>query len=301
VTGPLINGSTRVLGVIGDPIAQVRAPGVWTALFERNGVNAVCIPLHIQSAGLPALFAALQTVRNVLGVIVTIPHKPAILHLVDEATDRARRVGAVNVVRIDEGGRTSGDILDGEGFVAGLRAGGQQIAGRRALVVGSGGVGSAIAFALAGASVREVAVSDVLPDRARQLVARLTAAGYPARVSAPDAYGFDLVVNASPAGMRPGDPLPVDCTRLDSEAIVGDVVVAAGLTPLLTLARGRGCFVQPGSVMSDHQVTDMVKFFGLPAGDWSPEAIAQAIATCGRPAGAHCDGRQSASPGYVGR
>jgi shikimate dehydrogenase len=171
-----------------------------------------------------------------------------------------------------------GDILDGEGLVGGLRAAGQAIAGRRALVVGCGGVGSAIAFAVAGAGVRDVALSDMLPQRAEQLAARLTAAGYAARVSAPDADGFDLVINASPAGMQPGDPLPVDCARLSTDAIVADVVVHAGLTPLLTMARQRGCFVQAGTVMSDQQVSEMATFFGFPAGDWSPQAIAQVIA-----------------------
>jgi shikimate dehydrogenase len=126
--------------------------------------------------------------------------------------------------------------------------------------------------------VRDVAVSDVAADRARQLAARLTAAGYAARVSAPEADGFDLVINASPAGMQPGDPLPVDCAGLDPDAIVADVVIHSGLTPLLSAARERGCFVQPGSVMSDHQVTEMATFFGFPAGDWSPKAIARAMA-----------------------
>jgi shikimate dehydrogenase len=92
------------------------------------------------------------------------------------------------------------------------------------------------------------------------------------------AAGFDLVINASPAGMQPGDPLPIDCARLDASAIVADVVVQAALTPLLTIARERGCFVQPGTVMSDHQVPEMAEFFGLPAGDWSPGAITQAMA-----------------------
>jgi shikimate dehydrogenase len=273
----VVNGSTRLLGVVGDPIAQVRAPGVWTALSQRNGVNMVCVPLHVRPPDLRALFDGIRAVRNLQGLIITIPHKPAMLRLVEDATDRARQVGAVNVVSIGDDGRTFGDILDGEGLVSGLHAAGQQIEGRRALVVGSGGVGSAIAFAVASAGVRDIAVSDVAPGRARQLASRLTAAGYAARVSAPEANGFDLVINASPAGMQPDDPLPVDCVRLHQDTIVADVVIQAGLTPLLSIAHERGCFVQPGSVMSDHQVARMVEFFGLPSGNWSPEAIAQVM------------------------
>jgi shikimate dehydrogenase len=141
---PAIDGSTRLLAVIGDHIAQVRAPGVWMALFGRNGVNAVCVPLHVHPSRLPAFFPAFLGTCSVVGLIVTIPHKPAALQLVDQPTDRARQVGAINVARLGPDGRISGDILDGEGFVSGLRTAGQAIAGRRALVVGAGGVGSAI-------------------------------------------------------------------------------------------------------------------------------------------------------------
>lgn len=275
MTALAVNGSTRLLGVVGDPIAQVRAPGVWTALFQRNGVNCVCIPCHVRAAQLAIVFDGLRRIGNLQGLIVTVPHKPAVRALLDEVSERARQVGAVNVVRFDQNGRAYGDILDGEGLVSGLRAGGQQITGRRALVVGCGGVGSAIAFALAHAGVCDVAVSDVVEGRAASLAQRLIDAGYPARAHAPDPGGFDLIVNASPVGMRAGDPLPFDCERLDSHAIVADVVIHNGLTPLLTAAQRRGCYVQPGTIMSDHQVAEMAAFFGFGMGDWSPQAIAE--------------------------
>jgi shikimate dehydrogenase len=140
-------------------------------------------------------------------------------------------VGAVNVVRVGPGGRTSGNILDGEGLLSGPRTAGQAIAGRRALIVGAGGVGSAITFAVTNAGVRELAVFDVATDRARQPLARLTAAGSAAHVRPPIAAEFDVVINASPADMQPGDPLPIDCARLDASAIVADVVIQAGFTP----------------------------------------------------------------------
>src|SRR5438876_4907245 len=94
----VMNGATRVLAVVGDPIAQVRSPGVWTALFQRNAVNAVCVPMHVKPADLARFFSGVGTLGNLVGLIVTIPHKPATLGLVDEATPRANQVGAVNVV-----------------------------------------------------------------------------------------------------------------------------------------------------------------------------------------------------------
>jgi shikimate dehydrogenase len=188
-------------------------------------------------------------------------------------------VGAVNVVRVGPGGRTSGNILDGEGLLSGPRTAGQAIAGRRALIVGAGGVGSAITFAVTNAGVRELAVFDVATDRARQPLARLTAAGSAAHVRPPIAAEFDVVINASPADMQPGDPLPIDCARLDASAIVADVVIQAGFTPLLMIARERGYFVQPGTVMSDHSVPEMAESLACPLGAGvqaqSPEAMAR--------------------------
>jgi shikimate dehydrogenase len=274
----LVDGSTRLLGVVGDPIAQVRAPAVWTALFRYNAVNAVCVPMHVPPVALRTFFAGIRSLRNLHGLIVTIPHKPVALGLVDHASPRARQVGAVNVVVVQDDGQTRGDILDGVGFVTALRSRGQQIAGKRALVVGSGGVGSAIAFALAEAGARELAVSDIADSRARGLAARLQTAGFRADVSSPDPAGFELVVNATPLGMRPDDPLPLDCSRLESSAIVGDVVIHAGLTPVLAAARERGCYVQPGTLMTDYQIAGMAEFFGFDQGDWSAEAVAHVMA-----------------------
>jgi shikimate dehydrogenase len=283
-----MDGSTRVLAVLGDPISQVRSPGVWSALFQHNGVNAACVPFHVQPSDLEAVFGGLRAARNIQGLIVTIPHKPAMLRLVDEATPRARQVGAVNVVAFDAQRRTCGDSLDGAGLVESLHARGQRIRGRRALVVGAGGVGSAIAFAVASAGVSEVLVSDIAEQRAEQLGARLRDAGYGAQVGAPDPRGFDLVINATPLGMRASDPLPVDATCLESKAIVADVVIQPELTPILAAARARGCFVHPGVLMSDAQVVMMASFFGFGEGDWTAETIDQLVPSRPGPAGARC-------------
>jgi shikimate dehydrogenase len=140
--------------------------------------------------------------------------------------------------------------------------------------VGAGGVGSAIAFAIAEEGVREIRVADLIDARAEALAARLLAAGYSAQVASPDPSGFDLVINASPVGMRTTDPLPFDCSKLGSGAIVADVVISAELSPVLRAASQRGCFVQPGSVMTDYQIPSFARFFGLQRGDWTPETIA---------------------------
>ncbi len=270
---PNITGATRILGIIGDPIRQVRAPEVWTALFAYNKIDAVCIPMQVAAADVAALVKSARTLMNYIGLIVTIPHKPAALTCTDHPTERARLVGAANVLRPAAQGGWEGDILDGVGFVSGLLAQGQKVAGRRALVVGSGGVGSAIACAIAAAGAAEVAVSDVAPARAEALAQRIARTGVRSYASAAKADGFDLIVNASPMGMKPGDPISIDCTNLQSSALVGDVVVHPRITPLLAKAQERGCFVQPGTVMMEHQLTEMAAYLGFAGGDWSPETV----------------------------
>jgi shikimate dehydrogenase len=231
--------------------------------------------MHVRPAALATFFAGIRTLGNLQGLIVTIPHKPVILELLDSLTQRARQTGVVNAVAIREDGQTVGDTFDGVGFVAGLHAAGQDLTEKRALIVGSGGVGASIAFAVAEAGARDVCVSDVADHRAGALSVRLQRAGFRSDVVSADPHGFELVVNATPMGMRATDPLPFDPARLDLAALVVDVVISPGLTPLLEAARERGCFVQPGTVMTDHMIAAMAEFFGFPAGDWGAAAIAR--------------------------
>jgi shikimate dehydrogenase len=272
---PIADGSTRLFGVVGDPIVQVRAPGVWSALFRHNGINALCVPMHVHPPSLPTFLAGIRTLDNLQGLIVTIPHKPAMLALVDEVTPRARQVGVANAVAVLDDGRTRADTFDGFGLLAGLRAAGQNLARRRALIVGSGGVGASIAFAVAEAGATSLAISDIDGQRAQALASRLQSAGYRAQVGPADPAGCDLVINATPVGMQPTDPLPIDCTRLDAAAIVVDVVISPGLTPFLSAARERGCFVQTGAVMTDYMIAAMAEFFGFASGDFSAATIAR--------------------------
>lgn len=276
ITPRIADGATKLLVIIGDPIAQVRAPEVWSALFRANGVNALCVPMHYAAAHLQAALDSLKAMQNLSGLIITIPHKPAAAALADALTPRARQVGAVNLLRREPDGGWLGDIADGFGFTAALAANGQRIEGRTALVVGAGGVGTAIAFALAEAGVTSVSVSDIDPGRAEALAARLRAAGIDGLVSEPRAAGYGLAVNATPLGMKPGDSMPINPDGMGAATIAGEVIMRPPVTPWMLAARARGCFAQPGTDLMDYEVAEMARFFGFAEGGWTPAAISVA-------------------------
>jgi shikimate dehydrogenase len=181
-------------------------------------------------------------------------------------------------MRIDEEGRRTGDIVDGVGFVNALAAAGRSVKGRRTLVVGAGGVGTAIAFAIAGGGPDSIAIADLSPARAADLSARIAAYGIASSVAPARGAGYDLIVNASPLGMQAGDPLAIDLAGVTAEAIVGDVVNVAHLTPLLLAAQALGCHVQRGVEMMLHQVAPSAAFLGFHAGDWSAQSVGEILA-----------------------
>jgi shikimate dehydrogenase len=245
-----LDGATRLTLILGDPIAQVKSPAGMTEAFHALGHNAMVVPAHVAPADLAGFVAAASLMQNLDGLIVTIPHKFACFGLCASTSARARALGAVNTLRRNADGSWHGDMFDGEGFVSAARARGGNPAGRRALLVGAGGAGSAIGLAVLEAGATHLAIHD--PDTARRdaLVARLAMA-HPGCVSpgAPDPAGFGLVLNASPLGMRQADPFPVPPDALSSETFVGCVITAPAVPRFIAAARARGCPTSTGIEM----------------------------------------------------
>lgn len=258
-----LSGATRVIAIVGDPIAQVKSPAGVTKRMHELGHDVVCIPLHVSPADFGAFMAVSRTLRNLDGIIATVPHKFSALLACAVASERATFTGAANILRRTADGAWHGDMVDGVGFVAAQRRAGFDPVGRRALLVGAGGAGSAIAFALLEAGVATLAVHDADTQRRDALVARLSErfAGRVA-VGGGDASGFDMVANATPMGMREGDPYPVDVGSLRTGMHVGDVVTVPEVTPLIAAARAAGCTTQTGVGMFNEVLGLMVAFFG---------------------------------------
>jgi shikimate dehydrogenase len=186
--------------------------------------------------------------------------------ILDETSVAARIAGACNAILRRPDGTLLGDMFDGEGFVRGVLRKGRKLAGARALVVGSGGVGSAIAASLAGARVAALGLFDVNPASAEALASRLRS-HYPQlelSVGSRNPLGYDVVVNATPIGMKEGDPLPMDVERIPATAFVGEVVMKQEITPFLEAARARGCAIQIGTDMLFEQIPAYLEFFGFP-------------------------------------
>ena len=262
----MISGTTKLIAHIGYPTESFRSPAIYNPWFAKHGVDAVVVPMGCKAEDFPAFLRLLFRLSNIGGALVTMPHKVTTLGLLDEALPNARVAGACNAVRLGPEGQLVGDMFDGEGFVRGVLRKGRRLQGARALVVGSGGVGSAIAASLAGSGVAELALFDVRVPAMERLAGRLKGA-YPAlevTVGSNDPGGFDLVVNATPLGMNPDDPLPVDTARLDPGAFVGEVVLTREITPFIAAARDRGCAFQVGLDMLFEQIPAYLEFFGWP-------------------------------------
>lgn len=262
----LINGNTEIIAHLGYPTHSFKAPMIYNPYFESIGVNAVVVPMGCKPETFPEVLRSVFSLTNIRGALITMPHKVTTVALLDEVTPTVKVTQACNAVKHTADGRLVGDMFDGEGFVRGLQRKGLELRGARALVVGSGGVGSAIAASLAAAGVGALALHDVQPASAEGLAQRLRTY-YPAidvTTGSNDPAGFDLVVNATPLGMNPGDPLPMDMARLEARTFVGEVVMKTEMTAFLAAAQARGCRVQVGSDMLFEQIPAYLEFFGFP-------------------------------------
>jgi len=261
----MITGHTKLIAHIGYPTASFKAPMIYNPWFERNRIDAVVVPMGCRAEDYPSFLRLVFRLSNIHGALITMPHKTTTTELVDRLSTTARIAGAANAVRLAEDGALEGDMFDGEGFVRGVMNKGQQIAGKRVLVIGAGGVGSAIAASLAKAGAGELALFDPSRENMDRLAERLSSAYAEVRIAtgSNDPAGFDVVVNASPLGMKPDDPLPMDVTRIDPATFVGEVVMKSEITPLLAAARARGCRYQVGTDMLFEQIPAYLEFFGF--------------------------------------
>ncbi len=263
----MIRGTTTLIAHLGFPTESFKAPMIYNPYFEQAGVDAVVVPMGVKAPDYPAFLASLVKLTNLRGALVTMPHKVATVALMDEVTATARIAGACNAILLRPDGSLLGDMFDGAGFVRGAQRKGCVMQGARALMVGCGGVGSAIAASLAAAGVAAIGLCDVNAGAADALGERLRR-HYPAlevRTGSNDPDGYGIVVNGTPMGMNEGDPRPMDVARIAPSAFVGEVVMKHEMTAFLRAAQARGCRFQVGTDMLFEQIPAYLEFFGFPA------------------------------------
>lgn len=263
----VINGHTELIAHIGYPTHSFKAPMIYNPWFDKAGINARVIPMGCKPEDYPAFLKLVFKLSNIRGALITMPHKVTTIGLLDMVFPNAAIAGACNAVRLGPEGQLQGDTFDGEGFARGVLDKGMKLQGARALVVGCGGVGCAIAASLAAAGASALGLFDVNAASAEGLAERLRQ-HYPAvraTVGSNNPAGFDLVVNATPMGMNVGDPMPVDVSRIAPTTFVGEVVMKTEMTAFLAAAAERGCRVQIGSDMLFAQIPAYLEFFGLPS------------------------------------
>jgi shikimate dehydrogenase len=260
-----IDGNTELIAHIGYPTHSFKSPLIYNPYFEKEGINALVVPMGCQAEHYPAFLKSVFQLTNIRGALITMPHKVTTVGLLDSVTPTVKVAGACNAVKLDAQGRLVGDMFDGAGFVRGVQRKGFNLSGKRVLVVGTGGVGSAIAASLAAENIAAITLFDVDTASCEGLAQRLVNE-YPqiqVKTGSNDPDGHDLVVNATPMGMNEGDPLPMDVLRIAPETFVGEVVMRTEMTAFLLAAQERGCRVQVGSDMLFEQIPAYLEYFGF--------------------------------------
>ena len=261
----MINGKTLLIAHLGYPTETFKSPMIYNPWFEHRGIDAVVVPMGVKADDYAGVLRALARLTNLRGALVTMPHKVTTMALADELTPTAKIAGACNALLKRADGSLLGDQFDGAGFVRGVQRKGRRVAGASVLVAGCGGVGSAIAASLAAAGVATLALYDSHAASAQALRERLLQhyPGLTVRVGSNDPAGHDIVVNATPVGMKEGDPLPFDIDRIAPSTFVGEVVMKAEYTPLLQAAKAKGCEIQVGTDMLFEMIPAYLEFFGF--------------------------------------
>ena len=244
-----INGSTKLTGIIGYPIAHSVSPQMHNAAYAKLGINYCYIPITAKPEDLERVLEGIR-ILGLAGVNVTIPHKEAVIPHLDEVTKIARVIGAVNVV-LNQEGRLVGYNTDGPGFIDSLKEdAGFDVAGKRAVILGAGGGAKAVAIMLAQDGVKNLVISDLIYEKAEDLCEYINSHFDIAPYACPNKSSelrkiietCDLLVNATPIGMHPKvDECPIDddC-KIPKSAVVYDLVYNPLETSLLKLAKANG-------------------------------------------------------------
>ncbi len=258
-----VRGTTRLFGIVGHPIEQVRSPEMFTAEFRRRGYDAILVPLHVLPTDFDACVPMLLNLANLGGLIFTIPYKGEASRFASVLCEQARIVGAINALARGPDGRSRGEIFDGLGCVEGFRRRGITFAGKRVALIGAGGAGAAVGVAIATEHPRAMRLFDIDAPRVEALAAKVAQVdpAIAVAIGPPDVGDIEILLNVSPVGMLGDARTPLAADRLPPSLVVFDAVVKPDRTPLLALAEACGCTTVYGREMMRGQIARMTDFF----------------------------------------
>ena len=261
----ILTGTSKFYTIVGHPIGQVRSTTVFNGYLAEHDIDAAMVAMDILPEAIDSFFSMLRGWENCGGTGVTIPHKQAALANCDEVSDRARRIGACNLVQRTKDGRLIGDMTDGVGFLSALSKHGVSVKAKRFVLIGAGGAGSAIAHAVADNGAARLAVLDLDVQRRGALLASLREHYPDVEITdeAGDPADIDILANATPMGMSAGDPLPFPLDGIRAETMVADAVTKPPMTRFLEAAKAKGCTIQQGNEMADAQQPIFLERFGV--------------------------------------
>lgn len=266
----MIQGSTELVAIVGSPIAQVKSPENFNRWFAEHQPNIAMLAIDLQQDVLDDFIRTLRGWQNLRGCVVTVPYKQLLASRLDLLSERSNALRSINVIRREADGRLVGDIVDGEGFLNAARQQGFNARDTQVMLIGTGGVGSAIAYSLCQAGASHIVISDLsqervkaLEDLLRDAFPKVVIGTYPITLA-----HFDLVVNASPVGMGATDngPMPLPghlMETLSATTLVADVVTSPSITPFLAFAQRMGCPIQTGPEMALAQLGNLGHFMGV--------------------------------------
>ena len=238
-----IKGTTKITGVFGHPVEHTLSPAMHNAAFRHLGLDYCYLPFSVHPGGLKDAVGGIRAL-SLRGVNITVPHKEKVMEFLDRIDDEAAFIGAVNTIKNDDGCLT-GFNTDGPGFMSSLSEAGIRVSGAKVLMVGSGGAARAVGYYLCREADR-VVLYDIDGAKAGALTRHLNAV----RNNAVQAVekdikdpGFvrdaDIIINATPLGLKPEDPSPLDTSLISSGQAVCDFIYKN--TSLLKAASAAGC------------------------------------------------------------
>ncbi|MEC3908827.1 hypothetical protein VOI54_17500 [Tamlana sp. 2201CG12-4] len=257
-----INGKTKVYGILGDPIHQVTTPELMNSIFDNKKENKVLLPFHVDKHGLKSTINGLKSIQNFKGAVITMPHKIEIVKYLDEVSNEVKRAGACNVIKRTHKGLLKGDLLDGKGFIEGLRQHNHSIKSKNIFLLGAGGAASGIAHALCEIGINKLTIYNRSKPKALLLIQSLKAIHSNIEIDYNNQIlqDTDVLINATSVGMNENDQPLLSLSNLDSNTLVAEIIISPAMTCTLKRAIEKKCKIHYGIAMLEGQIKLMNEF-----------------------------------------